>query len=493
MTVYPTPLPSPVDNTPGGLVCPPWLLLLDDPAPERVLVIGQLDDPSARWFADIGARVEVRSVPGKGTDTAPVDLVVIASDMRARTRRGRDTAAFVRAATAACLPDAALVVPWGGRPSIRRLLARLGFTIVRPIRPILVTPGSRATPHGFVALRVTEPTEPRAGSSDADADRPPRWLADLSSGQPWAPGAGGWSMRVPGAYPSQKTVVLLRPRPDAAPTGLIKLTRHPRFNERLDNEFTVLRSVAARGGAAARRAPAALANDRVAGLSFVVEEAFDGPPFLKESKLDAGCVLAADAVRAIGDLGLGSTRSGAALADRLEGLREQFVARHRPSASVAEFLHQQVQVIAQSQVPDVLFHGDLGTWNLLVVDGAVRILDWESAEDPGPPLWDLAYFIRSYMVRAGRRRGLDRNRAIGRHLLGTSALNQTAAGWVRDYADRIGLKRELVEPLFHTCWMHRAVKEGARLAPDKDGHYGPLCNRLVFERDAAGIRNLVGR
>ena len=94
---------------------------------------------------------------------------------------------------------------------------------------------------------------------------------------------------------------------------------------------------------------------------------------------------------------------------------------------------------------------------------------------------------------AGRRRGLDRDRAIRRHLMGSSSLAVLGADWVRGYGERLGLDRALVEPLFHTCWMHRAVKESLRLGPGQAGHYGPLCLRLVEHREAPGVRRLVGR
>jgi hypothetical protein len=50
----------------------------------------------------------------------------------------------------------------------------------------------------------------------------------------------------------------------------------------------------------------------------------------------------------------------------------------------------------------------------------------------------------------------------------------------------------LVEPLFYTCWMHRALKEATRLQPDRleSGTYVRLLRLCVARRDAPGLRRL---
>ncbi|HEX2577155.1 MAG TPA: aminoglycoside phosphotransferase family protein [Aquihabitans sp.] len=468
-----------LDNAPGGSTCPPWLFLLDDPEPERVLVIGPADDPAAAWFADHGAKVDLRAHPGSAS--AAVDLVVISDGARVRSRGSSGLAACL----AWCRPRAAVVVPWPARDATRAELAALGFDVVRPVRPSVQGTRRRS---GFVALR--------SGGDEADGGplRPPSWLAELAQGQPWSPAPGGWSLRVPVAYPSQKAVVRLWPDLTAGPAAIVKLTRHPRFNDRLENERTRLDDLARRTPSGPPRTPVVLGSGRVAGMAFVAEEAIAGAPFLEVSGLDAGCAIADDAVTSVLELATpgAPAQPGSVLAERLGQLLDRFAEHHKPDARVTRFLRYQIALLEGAELPSVVFHGDLGTWNLLVEDGGVRILDWESSEDPGPPLWDLAYFSRSYAVRAGRRRGLDRNRAIGRHLLGTSPLNEAIAGWFRRYTAGIGLDPSLVEPLFHTTWLHRAVKESARLRPGEPGHYGPLCSRLVLERSAPGLRRLVG-
>ena len=54
---------------------------------------------------------------------------------------------------------------------------------------------------------------------------------------------------------------------------------------------------------------------------------------------------------------------------------------------------------------------------------------------------------------------------------------------------------ELVEPLFYTCWMHRALKESTRLtAGDLErGHYFSVLRASIKRREAlASLFTIVG-
>lgn len=465
----------PTDNRPGGLVRPAWHLLLDRPEPERVLVVGGVEPSVEAWLADLGAKV--RRLDRAAGRSTPVDLVIVGGDA-AGSVGGSDLAWLARC----CGSTGSLWLP--GRRSSRRdrHLRELGFVVRRWAGP------GRSTVHwtpspGVVACARGAP------------DRPPSWLEEIGRRAGGNAGGGAWNMSTPRDYPSQKTVAHLRSRAGGGRPLVVKVTQHPRFNDRLDNEARRLREleVAARGAPA--RAPRAFGVTRVGGLAAVVEERLAGRPFLAVSRLAPDCGWAVDAVAAITGVGQATRTVGPGhhLAEMISPLVEPFIVRHRPPAAVAAFLRSQVEVLAAApEVPAVMFHGDLGTWNLMVVDGRVRILDWESAEMPGPPLWDLVYLLRSYAVRSGRRHGRGRDRAITRHLLEGSSLTTAFDGWIRHYCRTLGLPRDLVAPLFHTCWMHRAVKEATRLRTDQAGHYGPLCIRLVEGRSAPGLRRLLG-
>jgi aminoglycoside phosphotransferase (APT) family kinase protein len=185
----------------------------------------------------------------------------------------------------------------------------------------------------------------------------------------------------------------------------------------------------------------------------------------------------------------------AAVAGALEDLLGRFVSVYGASAGEEAFLREQIERVRRSTspFPVVLQHGDPGPWNLLAIPGdGVAFLDWEAAEEPGPPLWDLFYFLRSFVVQSSRRRRVrNRLRAASDDLLAITPVTRAAAGWVAAYRTAVGVPAELVEPLFHCCWMHRAVKEATRIGPGRRGHYAELSGLLVDRRAEPGLRLLL--
>ncbi len=70
------------DNRPGSPTCPPWLFLLDDPAPAHVRTLGGHDPAAARWFAEAGATWSTDAATDVGSGEAgagvrpPIAVVV---------------------------------------------------------------------------------------------------------------------------------------------------------------------------------------------------------------------------------------------------------------------------------------------------------------------------------------------------------------------------------------------------------------------------------
>ena len=123
----------------------------------------------------------------------------------------------------------------------------------------------------------------------------------------------------------------------------------------------------------------------------------------------------------------------------------------------------------------------------------VAFLDWEAAEPQGMPLWDLFYFLRSYSVWVARTRGAgDGLTGLTQHFLAESPLTPLIVASTQRYCEQTGLSTSLVEPLFYTCWMHRALKEATRLAPAKlgNGHYMNLLRRCIEQRAAPTLTRL---
>ncbi len=468
----------PGDNRPTLVRWPRWRLLLDDPTPARVLVVGEAEPDVERWLDDIGA--QVRWVGGPRRLTRPADLVIVGPDAVTLFTDRRALRGLARS----CSEDGAVWLPWSRSRRRDAALAAAGFG--RRLWQGDTDPAADRGRRGRAAVGVV-------AARRGPADRPPAWMATLGA-DVGSPPAGWWRLSTPGAYPSQKAIAQIGPAPGTAGV-VVKLAQDPRFADRVRNEALALRGLAGVDPAfAARRAPAVLADADVGGAAAVVEQALWGQPFLRASTRRPDCALAADAAAAATELAdvRPVSVAGSQMAHQLDHLRARFVAAVQPSSVVADLLEEQVAIVAaRATVPAVVVHGDLGTWNLLVLDGRVRILDWESAAAAGPPLWDLAYLARSYAVRCGRRRGLTRSLAIERHLVTGSRLTDTLAGWFAAYRHRVGLDPELGEALFHTCWMHRAVKEAARVGPG-EGHYGSLCAHLLQRRREQGLRQLLG-
>jgi aminoglycoside phosphotransferase (APT) family kinase protein len=180
----------------------------------------------------------------------------------------------------------------------------------------------------------------------------------------------------------------------------------------------------------------------------------------------------------------------------LEDLLLRFVEVYRPDARESAFLAGQISSIAGSErpVPVAFQHGDPGTWNLLARPGGnVAFLDWEAAELRGMPLWDVFYFLRSFGVFLARARGTrDALKAFEQQFLTDGGSSRLLAESVDRYCERTGLDRPLVEPLFHTCWLHRSLKEATRLTPDRlqQGHYVRLLRLGIDRRASAPLRRV---
>ena len=199
-----------------------------------------------------------------------------------------------------------------------------------------------------------------------------------------------------------------------------------------------------------------------------------------------------DATRWLVDLGERSARRVPALdvAAALADLHARWVALCQPPLAEADRLRAAVDAIGASSAPFPLVfqHGDPGTWNMFVADGdRVVFLDWENAEPDGMPLWDLLYLLRSQAVGVGRRAGTRRRLvAVERFMFERSPMSDLVVDAVARYVDRVGLDPSLVEPVFHLCWMHQALKEATRVTPAqvRGAHFNRLL-RLGLERRSA--------
>jgi hypothetical protein len=308
--------------------------------------------------------------------------------------------------------------------------------------------------------------------------RPPAYIRDIAAAYGLDLCGYRLGLAAPTGYASRKTVMFLFSGADREPELVVKLARDPRQNERLENEWRALRWL---GDADVEgEVPTAVFFGHHAGLAILGESAVHGTPFREITSATHDCPLARASLEWLLGLGRGTAHQVQDADDVVAAMTElaaRFMALYRLTKAQRAALQRHVDALAEagSSLPLVLQHGDPGTWNLLVgAAGTPAFLDWEAAERHGMPLWDAFYFMRSFAVTVARhRRRTSRLAAVRRELLADGPLSRLLSAAAERHCVDIGLDRSLVEPLFATCWMHRALKEATRLSPGRvdSGHY----------------------
>jgi hypothetical protein len=337
------------------------------------------------------------------------------------------------------------------------------------------------------------------GTSSPSA-QPPRYLHTIA-------GEAGidltnyrWGLVAHGQYTSRKVLFFLFDGASETPAYIVKMTRDRALNPRLENEQRALTLLAERGLGDRETLPGVAFFGHHGGLAIVGETVVDGVPFRKRASGKADCRYLRSAVDWLIDLGGATADTSSApsqqVAKGLETLFKRFTHIYQVTAEQREFLASQIATIAASQsaFPLVFQHGDPGSWNILATpSGRAAFLDWEAFEQHGMPLWDLFYFLRSYGVWSARKAGThDSLKGFSQQYLADSALGALLVDVARRYCERSGLAPELVEPLFYTCWMHRSLKEAARLPANRleRGHYVSLLRLCIQQRNAPTLRRL---
>lgn len=399
-------------------------------------------------------------------------------------------------------------------PLGRRRLRRLGLPNVvaaagarEPVDLLVVSrlrlrrpPLERVAPDGVVfdeSLRRHVTGGPSNTLSLGSPAPPPRYLRELAGRAGIDLERHGWTLSAPGDYASRKVTIALTPPGGSTPDVVVKLTRSPVFNTRLENERRALDELEAAGIGSDGSVPRTLFAGTHAGLAVLGESAVAGVPFRSLTSARPDCALARAAREWLVELAAQTAHPGDPLeaVAVLDGLLSRFTELYVITPAQRDFLAAQIAAIRSiPALPLVFQHGDPGTWNLLATtDGRVAFLDWEAGEPDGLPLWDLFYFMRSFGVTVARAAGTrDSLAAFERAYLPDTELSRALREAVRESCLRTEMPMELVMPLFYTCWMHRSLKESGRLPPSRlqRGHYVSLL-RLCIERcDAPGLRAL---
>lgn len=363
------------------------------------------------------------------------------------------------------LPAAGLLPTRSGRPKLARLERRLAR---------------------FPAVaRLDRRTALVDGAELADLDGPPRYVREAAAQAGLSLAGWRWAVVARGQFATQKVVVLLAPPGRGPATVLVKVTRDAVHNERLRNEGRALRELAAIG-VPGDRVPRVLFDGLHAGRALLGQVMLPGTPFRSRMSGRPDDPVLDAALGWFTELGERTVHRHptAHVTDALELLLDQWRVAVQPDHRHLAVLRSEIAALRDlsPHLPSVLQHGDPGPWNLLVdARGGCVVLDWESAELSGMPLWDLLHLFRSSAAQPGRRRA----GAVGSDLfLRRSAWNDRLGQAVGAYAERIGLPAGAVRPLTLTCWLQRSWKQVSQsTAP---GRARTPATRLLLELLDAG-------
>lgn len=331
------------------------------------------------------------------------------------------------------------------------------------------------------------------GSAGHRSSAPPEYLCRIARDSGVRLEGHRWGLSIPHSYAARKLVFHLF-GPSGETSYVAKMVSDARYNERLENEARALADLEALGLADGERIPRVPFAGSHAGLAVLGETLIEGSPFEEASSGQPDCPLAASAVELIVHLGRTSRHAstGPTEAQRLRPHLDRLAELYGDDAMVA-FLGSRIEALAQhpGPLPLVFRHGDPGAHNLLATRRGVALLDWETADRSGLPLWDLLHFLRSYGVLCARRTGLRAPaRGFEMMFLADSGLSRWGRDVIARYCERVGVAESLIEPLFYTCWMHRAVQEADRIGDRRRSPSMGVLRRSMRE-DARGSRSAV--
>jgi hypothetical protein len=330
--------------------------------------------------------------------------------------------------------------------------------------------------------------------------QPPQYVRSIAQKAGLCIDQHRWGLAALGEYHSKKVLFFLFERTSESPKYIVKMTRASALNYRLENEYRALSMLHAKGIGHDETLPKAVFLGYHNDLALIGETIIDGVPFERRSKATADCPYAAAVITALCELGAASADHAAAtplhVAESLERLFDQFTQIYNLTPAHRNFLAAQIAAIGRSKhtFPLIFQHGDPGTWNIMVTQaGAIALLDWEAAEPQGMPLWDLFYFLHHYETWTSGVTGMrDLLTVSGKQSPTESPFSQLLIQATSRYCKQVGLSTDMVEPLFYTCWMHRALKEATRLASHEVeyGHYVSLLRRCIDQRRTPQLQRL---
>lgn len=284
---------------------------------------------------------------------------------------------------------------------------------------------------------------------------------------------------------SRATFLLFQPRA-REPSWALKFARLPVRLGSFERERMGLELVREAGGVVAEHAPRWLASLEAEGLQCTLETAARGKPLLallrsspsRPEKLQAIGRVCAWLIK----VALSTQAGPGALQEERRRLADDVL----PHWEVDRRLAGDVL-----EVPAVLVHNDLGSWNVVSAGDDFTVLDWEDAIRHGLPLWDLLYFLADATSHLDVGEAAPEKQAehFERLFLGRAQSSDLLFRWVRAYVDALGLSPEAVGPVATLCWLHSGLAGEQRAEEARDavaGRYAAFA--LMRERAERWLR-----
>ncbi|MGE5278180.1 MAG: phosphotransferase family protein, partial [Acidobacteriota bacterium] len=266
---------------------------------------------------------------------------------------------------------------------------------------------------------------------------------------------------------SGKVLAFLFADGDAAPRLVVKMARTAESAAGLRREGEVLRALERRAGGVAG-VPRILLS-RPDGI--LVETALPGLPLSSFLSRRSYRELAEKATSWLADFAGPDDGSREPCGGFVDRVLADFVS-HFGSALDPGVLRGAEQLLAKlPPLRRVCEQRDFSPWNILLVpDGTLSVLDWESSELHGLPGLDLIYFLTylalyfDHSLRSGRHRESYR-----RSLEPSSLTGSAAKSCLARYCDRTSLPGDTLRPLRVLAWLLHSRSEYRHLTEDAGG------------------------
>ena len=273
-----------------------------------------------------------------------------------------------------------------------------------------------------------------------------------------------------------RAAFLLFERGASEPTWALKFQRLPVPVLTFELEARGLALAAETGGAVAAHAPRWLGGDEAEGLRWTLETAAHGRPLLANLRSSGSEGAVGRVCRWLAEVG----RTSLAPPYTLGAERRRLVEEVLPAWGLGSDV-----VDALGEVPAVLQHNDVGSWNVVVDGDDFTVLDWEDCVRHGLPLWDLLYFLADSAAHLdGITDPSERGPHFERLFLGEAPSSKLLFEWVRHMVGALALRAEAVGPIAMLCWLHHGLSGDRRAAGTSDASSRDYVGHTMF-RDFA--------